>query len=466
MTGSHTFQGVLYRRGDEGYESARVDPIFNGRKPDRFPVAILEAASADDVVAGVRLAIANGWKISVRAGGHSWAAWSVRDEALLIDLGRMRELRIDVENHLAIVSPSLQGGQHLAPFLAEHGFQFTGGHCSTVGLGGFVLQGGQGWNSRTWGWGCENLMAIDVVTADGNLVHASETENADLLWAARGAGPGFFGVVTRMYLRVYPTPGVMAQTTYVFPLTAFHELMAWAHEILPTLRTEVEPVIVGARTPIPFPPDVEPPPKAPKPGEAYIVMHTTCMCDSLEQAAEYMAPLETCPVLDQAIVRDFCIPTSIAEENPMMDAQNPKGLRYHTDCLWTDASAEDLLPRLQPLFATLPTEPSFCIWYGWAPKRQLKDMAFSMEGNVYVAVYAMCDTAEEDDGVKDWLQQRMAALAPVAKGLYMGDSDFTRRSAKFMADANFAKLEALRAAYDPTHVFASYLISPEFSLNT
>ena len=78
----------------------------------------------------------------------------------------------------------------------------------------------------------------------------------------------------------------------------------------------------------------------------------------------------------------------------------------------------------------------------------------------------MCETAEADDGVKDWLQQRMAALAPVAKGLYLGDSDFTRRSAKFMADANFAKLEALRATHDPTHVFASYLINPEFSLNT
>lgn len=132
MTGGYPFEGVLYRRGDDGYESARVDPIFNGRKPDRFPVAILEAASAADVVAGVRLAIANAWKISVRAGGHSWAAWSVRDEALLIDLGGMRELRIDVENHLAIVSPSLQGGQHLAPFLADTAHRGGAGHrwCS------------------------------------------------------------------------------------------------------------------------------------------------------------------------------------------------------------------------------------------------------------------------------------------------------------------------------------------------
>jgi FAD/FMN-containing dehydrogenase len=479
-TAAYAFDGVLHLRGDAGYESARVDPIFNGRKPDRYPVAILEAANEADVVAGVRMAAANGWKISVRAGGHSWAAWSVRDEALLIDLGRMRELqfatdahaaaaamagKLDQDQRIVMASPSLQGGQHLAPFLAEHGYQFPGGHCSTVGLGGFVLQGGQGWNSRTWGWGCENLMAIDVVTADGSLIHASESQNSDLLWAARGAGPGFFGVVTRMYLRVWPKPGVMAQTTYLFPMSCFTELMTWAHAILPGLPTEVEPVIVAARTPIPFPPGVTPPPNAPDEGEPYLVMHTTCMMPTMEAAAVAMAPLETCPVLDRAIVRDFCQPTSIAEENPMMDAQNPKGLRYHTDCLWTDASAADLLPLLQPVFEGLPTVPSFSIWYGWSPKRPLTDMAFSMEGEVYVAVYAMCETPEEDDGVKAWLNARMAALAPVSKGLYLGDSDFTRRSAKFMADENLARLDAIRATYDPTRTFASYLIDAAFTLN-
>ncbi len=92
----------------------------------------------------------------------------------------------------------------LAPFLESHGRTFTGGHCESVGLGGFLLQGGQGWNSRRWGWGCENVLAVDVVTADGELVHADADENADLYWAARGAGPGFPGVVTRFHLRTYP----------------------------------------------------------------------------------------------------------------------------------------------------------------------------------------------------------------------------------------------------------------------
>jgi FAD/FMN-containing dehydrogenase len=454
-----SFDGVIHLPGLGGYEGARVGPVFNGRKPDRYPAAILEAASDADVVAGVKLATAQGWSVSVRAGGHSWAAWSVRDDALLIDLSRMRSMEMGerYEDHaVARVCPAVQGGQELTPFLAEHGYQFTGGHCTTVGIGGFVLQGGQGWNSRLWGWGCENLLAIDVVTADGVLRHASETENSELLWAARGSGPGFFGVVTRMHLKVYPRPKAMAHTTFVFPVEVFDELMTWAHAILPTLDRRVEPVIAGTAAPFPD--------GTPAPGP-YMVMHTTCMADSLEECRALLAPLNECPVLDKAQVRDVCVPTSIVEEGPFMDAQNPRGLRYHTDCLWTDASAEQLVPRLRAMYETLPTENSFCIWYGWAPNKPLRDMAFSMEGNVYIAVYAMNEHSDDDARVCTWVSERMEQLAPLGKGLYLGDSDFTRRSAKFMTDANYAQLEALRATWDPDRVFVGYLAAPGVILN-
>ena len=132
---------------------------------------MLAAESEQDVVAGVRLARERGWQVSVRSGGHSWAGWSVRDDALLIDLGDMREH--DLDGEVARRGPAVKGGLELAPFLAERGRLFTGGHCESVGLGGFLLQGGQGWNSRRWGWGCENVLGVDVVTADGELVHAT-----------------------------------------------------------------------------------------------------------------------------------------------------------------------------------------------------------------------------------------------------------------------------------------------------
>ena len=104
------------------------------------------------MIAGVRLARDRGWKVAARAGGHAWAGWSVRDDALLIDLAGLRDMTIDVDNLTATVRPAFRGGQDLGPALQQHGLVFPGGHCSTVGLGGYLLQGGQGWNSRQWGW--------------------------------------------------------------------------------------------------------------------------------------------------------------------------------------------------------------------------------------------------------------------------------------------------------------------------
>src|SRR5260370_33572043 len=125
-----TFQGQLYWRGDDGYERERVGRVFNGRKPDRSPAAILKAAQEEDVIAGVQLARERGLRVSVRAGGHSWAAWSVRDDALLIDLADMREISLDVDRSIVRVSPAVTGGE-LNPFLAPYGIMFPCGPCTT-----------------------------------------------------------------------------------------------------------------------------------------------------------------------------------------------------------------------------------------------------------------------------------------------------------------------------------------------
>ena len=150
---SAMFDGRFVERGDAEYEAARTDALFNARRPSRYPAAVLEATSEADVVAGVKLAAERGWKVAVRSGGHAWAGWSVRDDALLIDLAGLREMTVDVDKLTATVSPAMRGGQDFAPFLREHGLVFPGGHCSTVGLGGYLLQGGQGWNSRHVGVG-------------------------------------------------------------------------------------------------------------------------------------------------------------------------------------------------------------------------------------------------------------------------------------------------------------------------
>jgi FAD/FMN-containing dehydrogenase len=142
------------------YEEARVGRVFNRRRPERFPNAIVYAESEADVVMAVNLARERGWKIAMRSGGHSWAAWSVREEGLLLDLSLMREMQLDTATNIVRVSPAIKGGAELNPYLAEHGLMFHGGHCPTVGLGGFLLQGGMGWNCRGWGWAAEAIEAI------------------------------------------------------------------------------------------------------------------------------------------------------------------------------------------------------------------------------------------------------------------------------------------------------------------
>lgn len=176
-------------RDDPKYEEARIGRVFNHRRPDRYPHGVVEATCVEDVVNAVKLAKEMNLRVSVRSGGHSWAAWSVRDKAILVDLGKFNFVELDKATNIARCSPSTTG-RILNGFLATKGKMFGGGHCPDVGLGGFLLQGGMGWNCGNWGWACEKIIAVEVVTANGEILLCNEEQNKDLLWAARGAGPG------------------------------------------------------------------------------------------------------------------------------------------------------------------------------------------------------------------------------------------------------------------------------------
>jgi FAD/FMN-containing dehydrogenase len=449
------FDGRLIERGGLNYEAARVDAIFNRRCPARFPSAVLEAASEADVIVGVRLARDRGWGVTARSGGHSWAAWSLHDDAILIDLSGLREMAI-ASPGVATVSPSVRGGAEFSPFIRSQGYLFPGGHCPTVGLGGYLLQGGQGWNGRRWGWACESVLAVDVVTADGELVHASADSHPDLYWAARGAGPGFFGVVTRFHLALFDLPPVFVQTAYALPIDHFDDVLRWAHEVLPTLDRRVEPVIVGTRTP-PDGVDVS--------GAPMMIMLATGLFDSQDEADRLMRPLQTCPGLDDAYMREFAAPVTFDIVGAIQEAMSPSSHRYAADCAWTDATADELAPLLRDLYTTLPTPQSFTIWYGWNPVRALPDMAFSMEGNVYVATYAVWSDPADDERVTTWVTDRYRALEPVSKGTYLGDADLLRRPAPFMAVDNFRRLGAIREEYDPQQRFPGFRVKQGVTAN-
>ena len=135
---------VIWRDSAE-YEEARLGRIFNHRRPERYPRGVVEATSVDDVVQAVKVAIELNCRVSVRSGGHSWAAWSVRDDAIMIDLGKLKIMEWNEASNMVKVSPSTTG-RTLNGYLSKRGKLFGGGHCPDVGLGGFLLQGGMGWN--------------------------------------------------------------------------------------------------------------------------------------------------------------------------------------------------------------------------------------------------------------------------------------------------------------------------------
>jgi len=137
----------------------------------------------------------------------------------------------------------------LAGPLGEVGLASPVGHCVSVALGGYLLAGGLGWGMRMWDPACHSVEGIDVVAADGEVVHADKTHNPELFWAARGAGPGFFGVVTRFHLRAYPRPVVILNSTYVYPLAEVEAVSHWAFQLAITLPDTVELLVMLGSAP-------------------------------------------------------------------------------------------------------------------------------------------------------------------------------------------------------------------------
>jgi FAD/FMN-containing dehydrogenase len=433
----------LLAPGDDGYETARLGGIFNARRPSRRPAAILPARTGRDVAAGVRLAAGRGWRVAVRSGGHSWAAWSLRDDTLLIDLGALQGIEYDPASGVVSVSPATRGGDELNPYLAGAGRFFCGGHCPSVGLGGFLLQGGQGWNARGWGWAAEYLTAVDVVTADGELVRADAEHEPDLYWAARGAGPGFPGIVTRFHLRTRRLPDALAHTVHAYPLDLFDDVMGWLHAAHHEVDPRVEIVAV-----------TQTPPGADRP---VLLVTGLAFTDTPEQARTVLAPLHACPYASRALQRIEAKPTTLAEQCALQRAANPTGHRYLVDNAWLRGAASEVVPAMRPVFTELPTPGSFTIWFSMAPQRSLPDMAFSLQTEIYCASYVVYAEPARDAELRGWLSAAMAGLEPVTAGQYLGDSDFTNRPVRFMGDAQWARLQRIRAARDPDGRFAGYL---------
>jgi FAD/FMN-containing dehydrogenase len=438
-------EGVLLHHGDPGYEQARLDAVWNARKPDRYPGAILRARSDEDIAAAVRWAAGRGMQVSVRSGGHSWVGNGVRDGGLLIDLSQLAGIEVDAGARRVRVRPAMRGPE-INRALAAHGLFFPTGHAPTVGIGGFILGGGYGWNSRTWGPACLSIRAIDVVLADGELVHADDSSHPDLLWAARGCGPGFFGVVTRFELDAYPCHQRIMRTTHTYPMELRDEVLAWTYELLADTPAAVEMSVKVGYTPTL--------------GIQAASITSTAFCTD-ETGYDLLLPLEAAPFRHAALRESVNTETTLDGLYAAADALTPPGLRWALDGIWCDAPGPEVLTAAAPLLDNIPDDSSFVLWMLWGHYPQRENACWSVQAPLYLSPNAGWSDPAEDLAHERWVHEPLDAMRDLSRGLQFSDNNLADRPDMGISLENAARVEAIRARYDPGGVFRSYMTPAE-----
>ena len=215
------------------------------------------------------------------------------------------------------------------------------------------------------------MLAVDVVTAAGELVHADEHANPDLLWAARGSGSGFFGIVTPP-LAVYEAPQAIFRSAYVYPLDELDPVLRFAMDVQDRIPANVEFALLGTTPRLPEGGFAE--------GGTALVVAAAALCRTEDEARAGLAPLEECPVLDRAVVRQVAVPADDGQAVRRRRRARARGMAHRPDNMWT-TRPDELIPAVRELFTTVPNDESHVFWWPWRAQ-ELPDMAFSVQARL------------------------------------------------------------------------------------
>ena len=445
-------QGRVVPLGAADYESSRRGMLWNGLKPERFPDAIVHVGAESDVGEAIRFARQHNLKVAVRGGGHHWHNPALRQGGLLLNLSGLNRLEVDAQNRTAMVQPGVTGTMLMAS-LAPLGLAFPVGHEGRVGLSGFLLNGGLGWNYRVWGPSCASVDAVDLVDARGDSIRADRSHNEDLFWAARGAGPGFFGVVTRFHLKLYQLPQAILSSSLQCGIEDIDKVAAWMPRLVRSVPANVEWGCRGVVN---------------RDNSRTLNIGATVFANSLADARSALGAFEAAPI--GVTVRA----KSLYEQRSPEDMFGPRSngalrvLRCRGESVWSNASPEKVLSREGGAILAAPSRPAqtvFCglgiLWYPPDPDGPpLPDMAFSMKGSIYAGPYALWNDAAQDSVHLAWTRNAMTDLEPLKVGYWVGDADLTvaaDRAKQCFSPSAWDRLVRLKRKYDPEDVFFSYL---------
>ncbi|HEX2865042.1 MAG TPA: FAD-binding oxidoreductase [Deinococcales bacterium] len=434
--------GTVVLPSDAGYDAARS--VMNGMI-DKRPAAIVRVEDVADVVTTVNFGRSFGALVAVRGGGHSGGGLGTCDDGLVIDLSRLKGVRVNPESREVRV----EGGAtwHDVDH-ATHAFGLAvpGGTVSSTGVGGLTLGGGSGHLTRKYGLTIDNLLEADVVLADGKLVTASDRENPDLFWAIRGGG-GNFGIVTSFLFQAHPVSTVVAGPT-IYPLERAADVMRWFRDFLPKAPEELN----GFLAFLTIPPAPVFPASLHLKKVAAIVW---CYAGDLERAEEALRPVREFgpPLLDGLQAMPF------PALQGMFDALFAKGQQsYWRAEFWADLTdaAIPVHERFAQAMPTMLSTTHFYPLYG-APARVSNDETAwgRREARYSQAIVGMDPDPASAGAIRDWCVAYSEALKPYALGGGYLNFEMEQVPDKVRASygPNFERLQAVKRKYDPGNFF-------------
>jgi FAD/FMN-containing dehydrogenase len=437
------FQGEVVLPGSANYDAARI--VWNGMI-DRRPAVIARCTTQEDVRAAILFARDQDLVAAVRCGGHSVGGFSTCDDGIVIDLSTMHGVRVDPSARTAFV----QGGSLLRELDAaaqEHGLACPVGVVGHTGVGGLTLGGGMGRLQRHWGYSIDNMLAVDLVTADGERLRTSQDEHPDLFWGMRGAGPNF-GIVTSFEFRLHELGRIVTQGTMLFPAERAPQVAARVREWAPTAPGEVMTSygFGQATSAHGLPHDLE--------GRPILSMAVT-HSGSPEDADEDLRPLrELRPLVDTIEPRSYLDVQTMADEDLAW------GRRFYMKGgFLAELSDAFVHAGLECVAAAPGAGATITLWLqGGAISEVDPDaMAFTgREAPFWLGVECEWSGSELDEGYVAWGRSTMTALEPfTAAGHYVNDlvessEDIVR---SIYGDAKYERLLALKRTYDPDNVF-------------
>jgi FAD/FMN-containing dehydrogenase len=434
------FAGDLLEPGDDGYDEART--VFNAMI-DRRPRLIVRCTGAADVVAGIQLARETGLPLSIKGGGHGVNGHAVCDDGIMLDLSPLKAIEVDPEARVVRAGAGVNWGEFDAA-TQEHGLATTGGRITTTGIAGLTLGAGSGWLERMHGYTSHNLLAAEMVTADGQLVHASEDENADLFWGLRGGG-GNFGVVTQFEYRLHEVGPMVTGGMILWPLEQAGDALRFYRDWM-----EAAPdVVSGGAAVVVAPPEGFVP--AELQGKPVFAVIPISFGDPelLRPIREFGTPFA-----------DLVGPMPYVEVQKLMDAGSPWGCQNYWKAEAVQEFSDELIDLVLAHAEKLSSPFDACFFQplGGALDRIPADGTAinPSAGKWFVHVFGIWQTEAESESEMAWVRQWGELMEPYARAgvplTFSADTGDERVRATFGPD-KYERLVALKDKYDPENLF-------------